>query len=143
MPHRSRFSAKIARASQMSRQDWRDLFAAIHELWRANRTLRRKGLSELVPDQSVAHCRSEVETEALLSRVSVAVERAARHVPWRSSCLVQAQAAQSWLAREGIASQIRFGLDETQSGPFEAHAWLLADGRVITGGEISHYTPFS
>ncbi len=142
----SRLPARISRARQMRWQDWRDLVRAMRELWHANRALRRMAAPELDlgrPVQPAEIRQSDAKMADLLSRVSIAVPRAARLVPWRSSCLVQAQAARSWLAREGVGSEIRFGLDEARTGPFEAHAWLVADGKVITGGEISHFTPFS
>ena len=80
-------------------------------------------------------------------RVGRAVAAAARWVPWRSDCLVQALAAGLWLSRLGVASELRLG---ARAGPtipgerFGAHAWLVAGGRTVVGGpEAAAFTPFA
>lgn len=79
------------------------------------------------------HSRARVE------QVAYVIPRIAARLPWRADCLVQALAAQRWLRRCGIASQITIGVDRTPEGEFAAHAWLTQAGRVVTGGEISRY----
>ena len=59
-------------------------------------------------------------------------------VPWRSDCVVQALAARRWLARGGVGSTVCVGVRKDEQG-FQAHAWLKAAGRVVTGGDISSY----
>ncbi len=65
-----------------------------------------------------------------------------RKVPWRADCLVQALAAQAWLARCHIPSRIEIGVERSpDNGEFASHAWLRASGRIVTGGAIDRYTP--
>jgi hypothetical protein len=77
---------------------------------------------------------------ALLARVSYVLPRISVRLPWRSDCLVQAIAGQNWLARRGLPSEIRIGVERPESGPFGAHAWLVHEDAVITGGDISRYS---
>ena len=73
-------------------------------------------------------------------RIGYVVSRTARLVPWRSDCLVQALAAQKWLLRGGIATEIVIGIDQTQKEGFLSHAWLRWGERVVTGGSITRYS---
>ena len=81
------------------------------------------------------------EGEALVERVAYAIPRVAARVPWRADCLVQAMAAQRWLASSGVDSTIHFGVPREKPPQFEAHAWLTAGHRLVTGGDISGYVP--
>src|SRR4051794_30770730 len=65
--------------------------------------------------------------------ISYAVKRSARYVP-RATCLTQALAAQLMLARRGLPSRLQIGVARSSAGEFSAHAWLLWDDQVITGG---------
>ena len=77
----------------------------------------------------------------MVERVSWAIPVASQLVPWRSDCLVQAIAARSWLAGAGIKCNLFIGVRNDSDSVFEAHAWLLHEGRTITGGDFSSYTP--
>lgn len=61
-----------------------------------------------------------------------ATESAARFVP-QAMCVAQSLAAQAMLNRRGVASVIHFGFKRDSQGAVEGHAWLEADGAVITG----------
>jgi hypothetical protein len=63
-------------------------------------------------------------------------------VPWKGTCLVQALAAQRWLARRGIASEIVLGARKTRDKSIDAHAWLKAGDRIVVGGDLEGYQPF-
>jgi hypothetical protein len=63
-----------------------------------------------------------------------AICAAARRVPWRSDCLIQALAAAAWLRRHGHEPVARLGVARGQ-GTLQAHAWLVLEERVIVGGE--------
>lgn len=78
---------------------------------------------------------------ALVERVAFVVPRVAARLPWRADCLVQALAAQRWLNREGIATQMTLGVPREKPTTFEAHAWLSAGDRIVTGGDVSGYVP--
>ncbi|HZC47402.1 MAG TPA: lasso peptide biosynthesis B2 protein [Candidatus Acidoferrum sp.] len=78
------------------------------------------------------------DTEA--TRISWAVETAARIVPSGSNCLVRAIAGREMLARRGVSSQIRLGVAKNLSDALLAHAWLECGDRIITGeGEHLNY----
>ncbi|OWV39197.1 lasso peptide biosynthesis B2 protein [Mameliella alba] len=77
-----------------------------------------------------------------IDRVAWAVAVAARYVPWRSDCLVQALAARAWLAAHGIESRLVIGVPHQRGDSFEAHAWLLSHGVTVTGGNITRYAAF-
>lgn len=77
----------------------------------------------------------------LTSRVAYFIPRMALRLPWRTDCLVQALAGQSWLKSKGVASEIAIGTAKTPAGAFEAHAWLMHGDAVILGGNIDRYSP--
>lgn len=80
----------------------------------------------------------QVHPEAI-ARIGFIIALLGRRLPWRSDCLVQALAAQSWLADLGVASEIRVGVEVPQQGGFAAHAWLVSGGQIITGGNVEPY----
>jgi hypothetical protein len=71
---------------------------------------------------------------AAVSRIGWAIGVARRRLPWRPACLCAAVAASRLLARQGVPSEIWIGARESDEEPFAAHAWLIANGRVVTGG---------
>lgn len=80
------------------------------------------------------------ETE-LVERVAFAIPRVAARVPWRADCMVQALAAEHWLRVHGIATTLTLGVPRDKLTEFEAHAWLTAGDRVVTGGDVRGYVP--
>jgi hypothetical protein len=76
---------------------------------------------------------------ALAARVGYILPRLSNRLPWRSDCVIQAMAAQSWLAAHGLASEIQIGVERPDGAPFGAHAWLVHGGKVVTGGDIDRY----
>lgn len=60
------------------------------------------------------------------------VRRASRRVP-RASCFTQALAARTWLARHGLANELRIGVARKPDGSPEAHAWIEVAGQVVLG----------
>lgn len=69
-----------------------------------------------------------------------AVLAASRLVP-ASTCLVQAIALQTLLARGGLASELRLGVSSSSTDGMAAHAWLEYDGRVLIGERRERYAP--
>ena len=67
-----------------------------------------------------------------VGRIAWAVHHAALLVP-RASCLTQGLAAQIMLARRGLPTTLHIGVKKDEAAPFEAHAWLTFEGRVILG----------
>ena len=122
----------------------RDLLAvarAFVEVARARLVLRRLGPGDIVRMNLRAAERSagRPPEPRLVGRVARILPAAARRVPWRSDCLVQAIAAQNWLAASGVAGQIVLGVDRIGHG-VEAHAWLRVGDRIVTGGSVDRYT---
>jgi hypothetical protein len=66
-------------------------------------------------------------------RVRWAVDAAHRRLPWSVPCLATALAANRLLAHRGIASELWLGVRPGTETTVDAHAWLIADGCVVTG----------
>lgn len=79
--------------------------------------------------------------DGLIQRVTFVIPRVAQRLPWRADCLVQALAGQHWLRHAGINSHIMLGVPLAPIDRFEAHAWLVAGDRVVTGGDVRDYRP--
>ncbi len=77
----------------------------------------------------------------LVERVAFVIPRVAAQLPWRADCLVQAIAAKRWLGREGVVTKLTLGVPKDKQPKFEAHAWLSAGNRIVTGGDVSGYVP--
>ncbi len=76
-----------------------------------------------------------------VERIAWSIQVAARYVP-RSTCLVQALAARSLMARYGYRSELRIGVNRDSRGAFEAHAWLEYNGKTVVGElESATFTP--
>ena len=79
------------------------------------------------------------EPAVIVARIGYVLPRISARLPWRSDCLVQAIAAQNWLAAGGMASEIRIGVERAEETGFGAHAWLVHGETVVTGGDIDRY----
>lgn len=75
----------------------------------------------------------DVRQAFIAEKVSWAVTRAARYVPFKAACLQQAMAASIMLRRRGIPSVLHFGAARGQTKPLDSHAWLDAAGVEVTG----------
>jgi Transglutaminase-like superfamily len=75
-------------------------------------------------------------------RLAWAVQASARRIP-RASCLTQALALQSLLAKTGRSGQVRVGVSKDAERGFEAHAWLEHQGEILVGnnGELDRFSP--
>lgn len=116
-------------------QEYRDVIEAVVRLGLARlrilatpaRCLETRAVSGRLVDQ---------RDPRLIGRVGTAIVRAAARVPWRSDCLVQALAAQSWLAAHGVSSRLHVGV--APAATISPHAWLTCQGEVVVGGDISN-----
>jgi len=120
---------------------------ATWELARARAALARIGPGDVLernaqaasaglPEPSVA---KRTRDERICAEIAFAITAMARRVPWRSDCLAQALAGQTWLARKRIGSEIVVGATIERDSNFEAHAWLVRDGKVLLGGDVARY----
>jgi hypothetical protein len=71
--------------------------------------------------------------------VGQAVQRAARHTPWRSDCYPQALAAHLQLRVLRVPHTVSFGLRRVE-GRLTAHSWVAAADLPVTGGDPAGYT---
>lgn len=71
--------------------------------------------------------------------IGQAVQRAARHTPWRSDCYPQALTAHLQLRVLRVPHTVSFGLRRAD-GRLTAHSWVAAAGLPVTGGEPADYT---
>lgn len=76
------------------------------------------------------------ESDIQIERTTRLVSVAARYELCRPSCLSQALAAWWLLARRGIVTSVRIGVQKDRRG-FSAHAWVERDGVIIMGGADS------
>ncbi|MFN4019909.1 MAG: lasso peptide biosynthesis B2 protein [Erythrobacter sp.] len=71
------------------------------------------------------------------------VERLARYVP-QATCMTQALTLRYLAAREGHPCTIRIGVRHDRGKKFEAHAWVIAEDRIVIGGlteDTMRFTP--
>ena len=66
-------------------------------------------------------------------RVQWAIDAAHRRLPWTVKCLATALAANRLLALRGVASELWLGVRTNERKTMDAHAWLIAEGCVVTG----------
>lgn len=136
MPPRS----MIARLAGLRGREWVDLAMAVVRLAIARLRLNRVPVAEMLRTQpTLAPRAANLAVGDLVNRVSIAIARASRRVPWRSDCLVQALAARQWLASYGIPTELSIGVPAKGQSEFEAHAWLTHNGHVVTGGDVRRY----
>ena len=77
----------------------------------------------------------------LVDRCAWALTRGSRVVPG-ASCLTQALAGQWLLHRLGYASKVVIGVRPVAGGSLAAHAWLVASGRTVVGGDAEDLSRF-
>ncbi len=61
------------------------------------------------------------------------VDAAARHGPYRATCLPRSLALWWLLRRRGVAADLRIGVRK-EDGQFQAHAWVESCGLVLNDG---------
>lgn len=135
----------LRRARSLDHRTLADLATAVTELAFARIRLVVRNAESVIGTQVAsvaAPATCERENDPTIDRVAFAIPRAAARVPWRATCLVQALAAQRWLARIGIASELKLGARKSEAAGLDAHAWLDAGGRTVIGGDSDAYQPF-
>jgi len=120
-----------------------DLVWAAIELGLARLRLKSRGVRSLAAGTGPVMGKLDRRQELFVGRVAFAIPRVAVRVPWRADCLVQAMAAKRWLARRDISSELVLGARTANSLHLEAHAWLRVGETIVTGGDITSYSPFS
>jgi hypothetical protein len=118
---------------RLTLRDWRLFLHAFLTLALCQTRLRSQNLETLR-----VWVMSEGPGNAPVNRLVWSVEAAAKRMK-SATCLCKALALQRLLARNGHDSELRIGVDK-RDGRFTAHAWLVHNGRVLTGGpEMGNY----
>ncbi|MEO5578105.1 MAG: lasso peptide biosynthesis B2 protein [Sphingomicrobium sp.] len=120
-----------------------DLARAAFELGLARLRLGSQHARALIAAAPAVIVKLDARQAGLVERVAFFIPRVAARLPWRTDCLVQALAAQRWLGRNAIATTLTLGVQRDKPSDFEAHAWLTAGDRIVTGGDISGYVPLT
>ena len=119
---------------------------AILELIRARLVLARIEPQQILDlnTQTKALCSRDchwvIQQDVAIEAITFLLPRIGARLPWRSDCLVQALAAQRWLATYYIASKIEIGVRRDANSKFLAHAWLIQGGKVVLGGETRDFS---
>jgi Transglutaminase-like superfamily len=123
----------LATLGRLTLRDWRLFVQAFVTLAICQTRLRRQNFETLR-----AWATSEGQGSESVNKLIWSVEAAAKRMK-NGTCLCKALALQRLLARNGHHSELRIGVDKC-GGQFTAHAWLVHNGRVLTGGtEIGSY----
>jgi hypothetical protein len=118
------------------------LLRAVPELARARASLGRVPFRRLVAaleqhPQPVDLAQLSPADRERARQVAWAVRAAARHVPWRCECLVQALAGQRLLQRAGIHGMVVLGVSRgpglEEGETLGAHAWLQCGAEILLG----------
>lgn len=125
---------------------WLLIFCAVG-LWQLIRariefaSFETKAIPQRNSDAKAKATAGKRATEETLARIAYVIPRLSDRLPWRSDCLIQAIAAQNWLRSDGFASEIQIGVENPAGGSFAAHAWLMCADTIVTGGDVSQYSP--
>jgi Transglutaminase-like superfamily len=123
----------LATFGRLTLRDWLLFVHAFVTLAVCHTRLRRQNFETLR-----AWATSEGQGSAPVNRLTWSVGAAAKRMK-RATCLCKALALQRLLARNRHYSELRIGVDNSD-GQFTAHAWLVHNGRVLTGGaEMENY----
>jgi hypothetical protein len=95
--------------------------------------------------EGLLQCPARLHTynEQVDVRQVVRVVRSISRLVPRATCLTQAVATRLLLSRMGIPSDLRLGVARnSETGSFEAHAWVECEGKTIIGGSLpGRYVP--
>ncbi len=128
------FVSSVARARELSLQEWGFLLRAFVTITQIDLALRIVGFPRLV---ARAQAQPPAEPDSLAvedlwraRRYARWIDSAARHHFIRAQCLHRSLALHTWLRQEGLPSELRIGVRKT-GGTLAAHAWVEVGGYVI------------
>ena len=136
--------SRLKRVLNLPASAWLYLATASIELLLARIRFLTKSAKTIVDDLrrsqpgSIESAASNAVDPELLSW---AIGVAARYVPWRSDCLIQAMAADRWLRRHNIEPDFFLGVTTDDESRIYAHAWLRYGEITITGPGHEGYVP--
>ena len=116
---------------------WHVILRAVLELALARYRLGRRNVRDVMgttPARDTANTVTNLLADPLALRVAWAIPRVAARVPWRSDCLVQATAAQRWLASKRLDCELHIGVKKVSwNAPSEVVHQLGYDYPVLGG----------
>lgn len=126
--------------TRLARLGWNGVrlrLEALHQLRRVVRRLKSTPFKMLqqelmAPPGKVVPRRSAAGSSCDPAAIGRATESAARFVP-EAMCVARSLAAQVMLKRRAVPSTLHFGFKRSPEGNVEGHAWLEAQGSVVTG----------
>ncbi len=140
--HDSRVAHVVRRLFSLPARDFGELLVAQAYLVQALWTVRRRPKGSLLRRVERSVSNEAPQREDRLSRLVVAVDRAARYGVFRPTCLVRAVALERMIVRSGVGTAVvRVGVLRGDDR-FLAHAWIELAGRVI-GDEASRVRQFT
>lgn len=134
---------KLLRFWNLPRAERRDLLDAARALFRARLSVRRTPLGDLIQRERADGLPSlPLPDRPVSERVGLAVNRVANNLPFDATCLVRSLAIQNVFHSRGLdPGEIKVGV-RMQDGAFEAHAWVVQDGRIV-GDEPARVARFT
>ena len=128
-------------ALRLEAMQWRYLLTSLVLLPMIDVSLRRVGYKRTLLWLSRRADRagstiSRLDSPDVAPKIARIVSFVGRRSPWRTTCLRQALLLWFLLARRGVATELRLGVEKSVEGDFAAHAWVEHDGRVLIGGEF-------
>lgn len=122
------FRRRLSRARELTARQWRVLLAALFWLAVTDIALRASGFPR-VQRMLLTSRRpgNEKVSPDGMGEIVRLVDMAARRLPHSGTCLRRSLVLQRFLRREGIETELRFGVRKTDGG-LEAHAWLEHEG---------------
>ncbi len=143
-----RAESSVRRFFGLTRQQRLLLLEAAVDLLRALYAVKRKPFREIAAlftgtgaqPQQIAAAGDQAQ---IALHVGWAIRVISRRISAHATCLVQAEAARSMLARRGLPSTLYIGVSTPKEGQdFNGHAWLRCHHIVVTGAkQSSHYRP--
>jgi hypothetical protein len=127
---------KLLRRNGRERRELLEAFVWLGILHAASRLLPFR---QLIRQLGLERGREEEEgvptADPRIAEIGWAISAAAAHVPWHSTCLVQAFCGVRMLGRRGIPSTLQLGVAKGELGQdlIHAHAWLSSSGQTVIG----------
>lgn len=115
--------------------------ADIVTAWRlvaaARRSIRRRPIAELL--MRIERGAAAGQANGALSRAALRFQAARQFVPIPRNCLTDSIALLQWLARQGQAATLVFGV---KLNPFAAHCWVQS-GALLLNDHVEHVERFT
>lgn len=104
----------------------------------------KKKMSQFIPSGIDENTPNEQDLVNVKS-ISRAVAIAGNHGIYRTNCLKQSLLLWWFLARRGVSTEIKYGIEDEPVETFSAHAWVEYDGVNISNPEetVQRFSGFS